>query len=693
MARRPPSPARLDHLIASGDCRTAEALVRPWAQSPTSPLPLQLRWARALSGLGRHGLASQVWMRVCRQQPSPEHLLQLGQALLASGQHQQALPILLRVVSMAPTLEAAVTSLLQAVAADPTPSTAATALDLLRQARPQDPRPDVVAARAHLARGDLQQTRDALHSALARDPAHAEAHLLLASLLTTLEQLERAAHHAAAARAQLPEHPEPLRVSALIAGRLGELRQARQLLDEALALSPHRPDLLWARARQFPRLPETQEASDAALRTYRADLLELRQLAEHTLPEQAQAWVAAIQDAFPVHYTGGDCLDEQSMHGMLVHDAMTAAFPLAPPAPPPRDRIRVGFVSSLFRRHTITKLFSRWMTTLDPQRFEVVGYHLGQIEDGTTQALRTACAAWRHLPGPIAQAIAAIQSDAPDALIFPELGMDSHPLKLAALRLAPFQAMSWGHPISSGLPNIDAFVACEAMAVAPDRSWTHEARIDLPGIGIDYPRPPRPPPTTRSHFDLPDRPLLLCVQSLQKYRPRADLLHARIARGAPDALLVFVAASSPQLTERFRTRMSACFTQQGLRLQDHVRLLPRMQEADYMRLLSLGDLFLDSPDWSGGNTVLEAISTGLPCLAWPGDTFRGRHCHGIMGTLGLPSLQPTDPDHWVQQAINLAQDADERTRLRSIINDRSPGLFDDPRSTRALEALLIARCG
>jgi len=50
-----------------------------------------------------------------------------------------------------------------------------------------------------------------------------------------------------------------------------------------------------------------------------------------------------------------------------------------------------------------------------------------------------------------------IRDDIPDILFLPEIGMDPLTCKLAALRLAPLQAASWGHPVTTGLPEIDLF--------------------------------------------------------------------------------------------------------------------------------------------------------------------------------------------------------------------------------------------
>src|SRR3954469_6306528 len=48
---------------------------------------------------------------------------------------------------------------------------------------------------------------------------------------------------------------------------------------------------------------------------------------------------------------------------------------------------------------------------------------------------------------------------APHVLIYPDINMDPAAAALAALRLAPVQCMSWGHPETSGYPTIDYFLS------------------------------------------------------------------------------------------------------------------------------------------------------------------------------------------------------------------------------------------
>jgi protein O-GlcNAc transferase len=369
-----------------------------------------------------------------------------------------------------------------------------------------------------------------------------------------------------------------------------------------------------------------------------------------------------------------------------------AAFP-ALPVPRPRapgERLRVGFVSSYFRAHTVGRLFRGWMRDLDRHRFEVWGFANGGRIDAETELAAAACDQFSRLSASLTEAVAALVDARLDVLIYPEIGMDPSTMRLAGLRLAPVQAVAWGHPVTTGLPTIDLFLSSAAMAVAPDRRWTTETRVDLPGLSVHV----DPPAVSSEPLPLPSPlqgggPRLLCVQTLAKYRPWTDALHVAIATGAPDARLVFVEDNREAVTAAFRARLGAAFERAGRSLDDHVCFLPRLGRQDWCRLLAAGDVFLDSPGWSGGYTTMEALSHGLPCLAFPGDTMRGRHTLGMVRELGIAELEARDADDYVQRAVGLARDGDLRARLRERVQQGVASMLADRRGVRALEGVLL----
>ena len=62
-------------------------------------------------------------------------------------------------------------------------------------------------------------------------------------------------------------------------------------------------------------------------------------------------------------------------------------------------------------------------------------------------------------------------------------------MKLAGLRLAPIQATTWAHPVTSGFPTIDYFISNELMEAPRRGSHYTEEVFRLPKIGSSYPEP------------------------------------------------------------------------------------------------------------------------------------------------------------------------------------------------------------
>lgn len=54
-----------------------------------------------------------------------------------------------------------------------------------------------------------------------------------------------------------------------------------------------------------------------------------------------------------------------------------------------------------------------------------------------------------------------IQAWSLDVLVYPEIGMDPVAFFLAFARLAPVQAVWWGHPDTTGIPTIDYFISSD----------------------------------------------------------------------------------------------------------------------------------------------------------------------------------------------------------------------------------------
>ena len=271
-----------------------------------------------------------------------------------------------------------------------------------------------------------------------------------------------------------------------------------------------------------------------------------------------------------------------------------------------------------------------------------------------------------------------IRKDSLDFLFFPDVGMSGISRSLSYFRMAANQCVYWGHPVTTGSPNIDFFISGKAME--PDNGNAHYSeQLTLPpGLGICIPCPVKPDGFIRDHLGFPDeRFLFISVQSLFKYLPCYDEVYPRIAKERTEVHFVFIESDSDFVTTLFKNRIQRVFEDYDLDSSSYVTFFPRMSHNHFMRLLGSADMCLDSIGWSGGNTSISALAMNCPILTCPTDLMRGRHTYAMLKTLDLDCLIASSVDTYVEKAISYAANRDSLNQLRRDIEQRFPTLFQD----------------
>ncbi len=481
---------------------------------------------------------------------------------------------------------------------------------------------------------------------------------------------------------------------------IDEVEAARQAYARARAANPRFLRAAFGEALTLPMVYAGAADAAAARAAYAGGLARLG--AEIGALVAGRRFGDVVDDLrwsnFLLAYQGEDDRELQQAFAGVVGAAIDAVAP-GERAPLPRranraGRLRIGFASSFFSVGTVGMYFRSWIERLDPGRFEVYLYHLRRGTNEVADDLARRAARFRGFAGPAAlpsRVAPAIRGDALDVLVYPELGMDATTFTLATLRLAPVQCAAWGHPVTSGLPTIDAWFSCAAME--PDGAQAHYAErlIELPGIGTRYARPRLPPPASRAELGLPDGvPLFVCPQSLFKIHPDNDALLARALAASPGARLVLFEGRHPRLTAKFRARFAVALASAGLDFDRQVIVLPACAHPRYLQVNAACDAMLDTLRWSGGNTSLDALACGLPIVTQRGRFMRGRQSAAMLGLMGLDELVAADADGYVAIAARLAGDAGWRAGLGRRIVAAQPAVFDDAGPLVALEQVLVA---
>jgi tetratricopeptide (TPR) repeat protein len=683
----------IDHAVAMSE--------RAVQCHPRDPATLLLA-AEARIRAGQREVASQLARRALDAQANPEGLLRAATAVYEFGLGEVAEASFRRALRRQTTDDNLRFRYAVFLLVTGQPQRALTIVDELAA---RDPQAEVHALRGLVLRrlGQLEPAILAYQSALRHDPLRSEWWCHVGDLRLDQRRLSdaiRAYRNALEAVSQQADPPKDRLAYPMV--RLADAFARSNMMDEAWSFSEKAIDLAPGDARaafnDLHLLPilHQDESSVRRTRARYEDRLEglLRRLPLRTQAERSAA-ISSIKLPFYLHYLGGDVRPIMQRFGALVHHLLALWQPdlVAPiPMPPVEGKIRVGFASYMLKKHTVTKLFGGWIRGLDPSRFAVYLYNLGPEVDDTTRSLQGSAQSYAHLPGMESAALCRrIRQDDLHVLIFPELGMATSTYVLAGLRSAPIQAVAWGHPVTTGLPNVDLFLSSAAME--PPEGQTHytERLVRLPGVSVLPTHPIPPNPRTRAAFGLSEEDVVLLVpQSLFKLLPSDDQRFAQIAALVPRSRLVFLRHTSDTVTAVFKSRISEALRAHGLKPEAHLTLLPPLEWADYLALNRVADVFLDAPSWSGGMTTWEALCMDLVPVTCRGTVMRARHTAGILDTMGLGELVATDADAYVQLATRVATDGAYRASLTLKVREHRDAAFHDRRVLPALERTLEA---
>jgi predicted O-linked N-acetylglucosamine transferase (SPINDLY family) len=179
-------------------------------------------------------------------------------------------------------------------------------------------------------------------------------------------------------------------------------------------------------------------------------------------------------------------------------------------------------------------------------------------------------------------------------------------------------------------------------------------------------------------------PVYVSFNNSYKLNPASMRRMFAVLRGVPDAALWLL--SAPQGADE---RLRAAAADSGV---DPKRLvsMPKLPHAEYLARYRHADLFLDTEPYNAHTTASDAIWAGCPVLTVPGATFASRVAASLNTHLGVPRLNAQDDAEFVDFAVRIGRNADERARLRAEIAQQraSSGLFDMQSFARDFAALL-----
>jgi predicted O-linked N-acetylglucosamine transferase (SPINDLY family) len=350
-----------------------------------------------------------------------------------------------------------------------------------------------------------------------------------------------------------------------------------------------------------------------------------------------------------------------------------------------KQRLRIGYVSPDFRRHSVSYFFEPLLAQHDRALVEVTCYAEVARGDAMTERLQGLSDHWCNTVGMSdAQLAQRIYADGIDILVDLAGHTGKNRLRAFTFKPAPIQCSYLGYFATTGLAAMDYWLTDEVLTPADTVEQSSETIYRLPRSCLVYEAPDVAPavverpaggPVTFGSFN-----------DLSKVSAAAVEVWSEILRRVPGSRLLMKARQLAGEAEC--SAWEARFAAQGIEAE---RLILRSRtegQAEHLAMYGEVDIALDAIPRTGGATTAEALWMGVPVISLAGERFIERLSATMLNAVGLDELVAMTTADYIEKAVALAGDAERQRVLRQGLRARmaSSPLCDARGLAQALEA-------
>jgi predicted O-linked N-acetylglucosamine transferase (SPINDLY family) len=319
-------------------------------------------------------------------------------------------------------------------------------------------------------------------------------------------------------------------------------------------------------------------------------------------------------------------------------------------------RLRIGYIASTLRRHSVGWL-SRWLFQYhNRDEFEIFAYLVQQRPED--EFYKTWFAPHldhqRFIYDNPEESAELIHRDNLDILIDLDSITHSFTCNILALKPAPVQ-VSWLGCDASGLPTIDYFIA-DPYVLPPDAQQHYQEKIwQMPHtyIAVDG-FEVNTPTLRRQNLEIPeDAVIYFSSQAGMKRFPQTLRSQLQILQAVPNSYFLIKGLADQSILE---SMVYALAREVGVSPK-RLRFLARSpDEYTHRANLQLADIVLDTYPYNGATTTLETLWMGIPLVTRVGEQFAARNSYAFMMNVGVREGIAWTDQEYIEWGIRLGQD-------------------------------------
>lgn len=356
-----------------------------------------------------------------------------------------------------------------------------------------------------------------------------------------------------------------------------------------------------------------------------------------------------------------------------------------------RRKIRVGFISSHLRNHSVGRDRIGVISELPRDKFEVYAIIFKKnFKDQFVQVLLGSKVNIIDIGClPLDEQQRSIADLKLDCLIHCDIGMVQENYFLAYARLAKYQFVTWGHSDTSGIDTIDYYISSKYFELPYEESKKNysEKLITLNSLSTYYyPIHYDFTKINDDDFKLPEgMRYYMALQSVFKFGFEFVDICNNILKQDPKACIVCLKPSHSY----FITNIKKYFFDKIVDLS-RVHLIPHQSiHANFIYYMKKADVVIDTYPFGGCNTSLEAFYYGVPVVTLPSNFIRGRFTKGFYDKMGISDLVVSNKKQFVEKAFQVANDKQYRSDVLNKIAQNKDKLFLEQKSVDDYSEMLI----
>lgn len=337
----------------------------------------------------------------------------------------------------------------------------------------------------------------------------------------------------------------------------------------------------------------------------------------------------------------------------------------------PGRRLRIGYVSPDFRRHSVAYFIEPVLLAHNREHFEIFCYSDVPFPDDVTKRIEVYADQWRYIVGMSDEKVFdMICGDKIDILIDLAGHTAYNRMLLFACKPAPVQVSWIGYPATVGLsamnykivdkytdpPGMTEQFYTEQLMRMPESFLCYLPYNESPEVGPL-------PILERGHITFGS------FNFFAKMSPEVFSVWGKILKEVPESHLVLKTRSlADKATRRFTINS---FAEEGVG-EERIELFPIAPSIrSHLDFYNRVDIGLDTFPYNGTTTTCEALWMGVPVITLEGLSHVSRVGVSLLSNVGLHSFIAKTEEEYIEKALHLANDIDRlqmlRRDLRSMI--------------------------